>query len=886
MIILEKNFKFTIITAFYNTGKYLRESIESVINQDIGFEDNVQYILVDDGSDDNSKDIALEYQKLYPQNILVLSKENGGVASARNLGLKYIEGEYVNFLDSDDKFATNSLKAIDDYLSSHTDVDVVAMPLMYFGRKTGKHHLNYKFEKEDGVIDLVKDYNYPHSHISSSFIRYDTLKNHDFEERLVNGSDLLFMNKILIDIKKYGVTSSTYYNYRKRPDGSSIMDTAKKSKRYFTEKMKLAYKELINYSIKKDGNVPKFIQYLIAQELNAIVRSRYYEDNFTDSKEIEEFWECLRDILSYIDMELIEKHNLLSFFVKSFYIYIKNNDFHFEINPERNQIILKVNDYLINRLHNHILCLDYIEIRDNQLVIGGFMRSKCKSSSLNFKAELTNASNEAEYYNCKYVTYPKSGHRDKKLLGIPWDYFYNFEVSIPLIEEDYKINFKVLFEEDGESASFYPKVELAPYCNLSEISNYYVSGSKIVLFRNGTIHVVKKSALFRHRLEFASMRNILGSDEKFSNHAIYIRILCAFVFIFLRNRRIWLFMDHPTFGVDNAKHLFAYSCNQKDNIDKYYIVDKDAAYFDEMKKINKNIVPWGSIKHKILYLYGEKIISSYANHNLLNPFHDCDPILFSGLTTIKTCFLQHDVSRIEFSINPRRYYYNFYLFLTNSDYERDYFISDTFSYSEESVQSLGFPRYDNLRDIGSSKEILFMPDWRKYIKNVDYFENSQYFIYVNNFLNDKELLKLIKENGYNLIFKPPNEMVPFIESLNIPDEIDVRIEESNEDLFNKSSLLITDYSKVSFDFSYLKKPVIYYQGNDWYIHKQEYFDYETMGFGEVINSSDRLFDKVNEYIETDCEMEEVYKKRVDDFFKYIDSDNCKRVYDWLYHHKG
>lgn len=152
MIILEKNFKFTIITAFYNTEKYLRESIESVINQDIGFEDNVQYILVDDGSDDDSKDIALEYQKLYPQNILVLSKENGGVGSARNLGLKYIKGEFVNFLDSDDKFATNSLKAIDDYLSSHRDVDVVAMPLIYFDRKTGDHHLNYKFKKRGSLI--------------------------------------------------------------------------------------------------------------------------------------------------------------------------------------------------------------------------------------------------------------------------------------------------------------------------------------------------------------------------------------------------------------------------------------------------------------------------------------------------------------------------------------------------------------------------------------------------------------------------------------------------------------------------------------------------------------------------------------------------------------
>lgn len=59
-----------------------------------------------------------------------------------------------------------------------------------------------------------------------------------------------------------------------------------------------------------------------------------------------------------------------------------------------------------------------------------------------------------------------------------------------------------------------------------------------------------------------------------------------------------------------------------------------------------------------------------------------------------------------------------------------------------------------------------------------------------------------------------------------------------------------------------------------------------MGFGEVITSSGRLRDKVKEYIENDCEMENIYKKRVEDFFKYIDQDNSKRVYDWLYNHKG
>lgn len=114
VIILEMNFKFTIITT-YNTEKYLRSSIESVINQDIDFEDNVQYILVNDESDDNSKDIALEYRKLYPHNISALSKENGSDGSAHNLRLNYIEGEFVNFLDSGDYLSLNTMSVIDEF---------------------------------------------------------------------------------------------------------------------------------------------------------------------------------------------------------------------------------------------------------------------------------------------------------------------------------------------------------------------------------------------------------------------------------------------------------------------------------------------------------------------------------------------------------------------------------------------------------------------------------------------------------------------------------------------------------------------------------------------------------------------------------------------------
>lgn len=108
-------FKFSVLMPIYNVEKYLAESIDSLINQSIGFEENIELIIVDDGSPDNSKEIALKYQEKYPNNIKVFSKSNGGQASAFNFGLKHLNGKYVSFLDSDDCLSSNALFEVYDF---------------------------------------------------------------------------------------------------------------------------------------------------------------------------------------------------------------------------------------------------------------------------------------------------------------------------------------------------------------------------------------------------------------------------------------------------------------------------------------------------------------------------------------------------------------------------------------------------------------------------------------------------------------------------------------------------------------------------------------------------------------------------------------------------
>ena len=120
----------TVIIPIFNTQKFLRRCIESVTNQTYR---NLQIILVNDGSTDNSLDICNEFKKKY-NNIEVFSLEtNMGVSFARNLGLEKALGKYIMFLDSDDYILSNTIEE----LSKTQTNDTCQIFGLYYERSAG-----------------------------------------------------------------------------------------------------------------------------------------------------------------------------------------------------------------------------------------------------------------------------------------------------------------------------------------------------------------------------------------------------------------------------------------------------------------------------------------------------------------------------------------------------------------------------------------------------------------------------------------------------------------------------------------------------------------------------------------------------------------------------
>ena len=111
--------KLSIIVPVYNTEEFLPACLDSVIYSELN---DYEIIVVNDGSTDSSLSIALKYAENYPGLIKLIDKKNGGLGDARNAGIDAAEGEFLLFLDSDDKLAPTALSEIMDSLNEDFDI--------------------------------------------------------------------------------------------------------------------------------------------------------------------------------------------------------------------------------------------------------------------------------------------------------------------------------------------------------------------------------------------------------------------------------------------------------------------------------------------------------------------------------------------------------------------------------------------------------------------------------------------------------------------------------------------------------------------------------------------------------------------------------------------
>ena len=315
--------QYTVVAAVYNVEKYLDDFFSSLTKQRLNFKKHIQIILVDDGSVDKSAEIIQKWQQKFPQNIRYFYKENGGQASARNLGLQYVETDWVTFIDPDDFVSPDYFYKTDTFLSKNANISIVGCPLVfYFEDKDmvkDTHPLKYRFAKGDVVLPLSNLKDHLQLSASTAFFKIDNIRNAhiSFDEAMKPSfEDAKFVTDYILNTDlstNAAFLSKISYFYRKRSDGSSTLDGAWQNPLLFSRVIEKGCIEILKTAKKKFGNIPEHIQRIVLYHIiwyfGRIVNKPAALSHLNEEQK-KHFVALLHEMFSYIDEKTILRFNL------------------------------------------------------------------------------------------------------------------------------------------------------------------------------------------------------------------------------------------------------------------------------------------------------------------------------------------------------------------------------------------------------------------------------------------------------------------------------------------------------------------------------------------------------------------------------------------------
>jgi len=888
---VEYPFEFSVVMAIYNVEPFLREAVDSLLVQDFGFK-KIQLIMIDDGSTDGSSAICDEYGARYPKNVVVIHKEeNGGASSARNEGLKYVRGRYVNFLDSDDKLSANTMRTVFNFFRKHeNETDVVAIPLYFFDGAHGPHALNEKFNRGSRVVDLFREPSVVQLSMASTFLKQEVIITREFDSQLAYTEDgKLLMQIFLTGKATIGLVRNVKYWYRRRTEGErSAIQNSERSKEYYVPWVRRYCQEIFDFSLRTHGYVPKFVQYAVCYDFQWRFKEKQLPRDILSVQEMNAYRRGLFESLQYIDDDVILSYSQMWAEQKCYMLSQKYNCPP-DMMARPKDLIPHFKNSLLMPVSKNFIQIEFLGISNGELFLEG--NTKILGITRDEKIEMFLLANE-ERIPCKLVEREgtnKYALDDLILRGIGFQGRFNLDSNIERYEirlvllcrgvEIVKTNFKF-----GKFSPLSTTYTNAYYC----VENWSIQSkeNRLIIEQCGRRGILRRE---RHFLKELWKKNKLGARK-----AVFVRLLCHLMRL-VKRKNIWLISDRVNKADDNGEALFRYLMAEHPKERRYYFaISKDAPDYHRLKKVGK-VVPFMGWWYKLLVLCSDCIISSQGEDYIFRPFQSYSDSYRDLQQDYKFVFLQHGIIKDDLSDWLNRYSKNLYGFVTSVHPEYRSIIEGNYFYSERKVWLTGLPRYDRLYH-DEKRYITLMPTWRAALvgggdvktgtkKPKSGFTDSMYFRMYTELFQCKRLFDAAEKLGYQIrLMNHPNMLST--QKFFLTDRRLQRLAfgSSYREIFAQSDMVITDYSSVAFDFAYLRKPVLYYQMDEeeFYegqIYEKGYFSYDQDGFGEVERDTDSLVNQIIEYMENGCKLKEKYRERIDKFFAFNDQKNCERVYE-------
>lgn len=439
------NKMYTVVSAVFNVEKYLDKYFRSLTSQSLDFRKNINLIMIDDGSTDNSKEIILTWKHRYPENITYIYQDNAGQAEARNKGLLNLKTLWVTFIDPDDFISKHYFKNVNIFLEKHKDktISLVACKIVYYFEHLrlplDYHPLRYNFKKNEEIVKAEDMGNHIQLSASTAFFKTQCIDDMhlQFNSKIKpNFEDGFFIGMYLLQYSKESIaflTQSKYF-YRKRRNGTSTVDQSWQQVEKYEDLLKYGYFDLLNTYKNNLGFVPIFIQRTVLYELlwhyksiidnpniieylTAAQRDRYKGllhslFIFIDTKTIMEFE--LAGCHFYHKVAFISKYKKEKLSYQIVYIdkFLKRDGmlyFHYYA-YEKSIVDIYIDDILIK---STIVEIDEIKFMDDKFILKYYIRASLNKSAKNLKIKIddidtyVNINNQEEIL-IKNITIKKS----------------------------------------------------------------------------------------------------------------------------------------------------------------------------------------------------------------------------------------------------------------------------------------------------------------------------------------------------------------------------------------------------------------------------------------------------------------------------------------------
>lgn len=869
----EYKYKVSVIVPVYNVEEYLRPCLDSLFAQTIDHS-QIEVLLINDGSTDSSLDICYEYAQ--SEFIFkVFDKENEGVSSTRNFGIRHAQGKYIMFLDSDDTYTPDTIKLVTEFFDKHYDeIDLVAYYDQYY--ENGKPlapHTRYKYLTHTGIYDLRDT-------IFAMQVRLNIAVKNLFEENLLFDESMTYQEDqkycchILKNKLKMGYVKEAQYNYLKNDNG--IVSSSTNVITIFDKTIEF-FEGIFNQYPEK---VPEYYQALFIHDCGWKLKQHCLFPYQYTGKDFERENARLIALMKRLDVDVLMKSPTVDNFHKYYFLkYICGDNV--VVYPEQGQISVLLGDSVLKTEKSCEIICNKIKYKKDTLIILSMFKSMYGSFIGKPKVYAIEKT-ETDTYERKLDIFVSSDsyYKAREKTNTFWSFYYEADMNV--VE-----SFELFIEIGGIR---YP-------------ARYYFMPSTALF--NGAKR--KTTILGDFSLTFDKnvfTINSLSKNEKIKLINSYTSSLKNNSIISIRNKalsylkkRIWIYYDCKGVKGDNGYYQFEHDCMKDDGIERYYISNNPQEFMREYIKpeLLPQVVLFGSIKHKILFVSAEKILTAFIEPYNYNPLTGAEQSSLSDLIHYELIYLQHGIlhATLPWKYTPERSLAD--RIVVSSYFEKENF-KKNYNFRECDILPTGMGRFSQIApksEYSGAKRILFAPTWRQYligqaadgswIPEEKKFAASSYFKHFNDFLNDENLIRALEENDCILEVKMHPIFVVYENLFEInSDRIKLVEAIANQ---NDYSLFITDFSSFTFDFAYCKLPIIYFVP-DMYEFTAGLNQYRKLdlpfeeAFGKLVTDAETAAEEVVNIIKRDFTPEPVYQKRMDEFYLPMD-DCCGKLYNIL-----